>query len=352
MYPNENYVNDIKYTIQLNRVICRLLGIWPETKSSFLEHLKKISLILGCYFLLGCELIPTILYIVFVEKRTRIRLKLISSVMFTILAVLKYSSLVLSKNQVRNCLARMKDDWRNVTSTSARTSMIHKAMTARRLLILCGIFMYISGLYFRTIVPLSKGKTITNQNITIRHLPCPSYFVLFNGQISPAYEIMFFIQFFSGFIKYTITVVICSLAALFIMHTCGQLEILMTLINSLINETEEKNLDKKLAFTVEHQIKMRNFLRLVQSTLQYTSLLEVMGCTIIVCLLGHDVITGEKLALTVCTLAWYRLPNAKARALILVIATSIVPAKLKAGKFFDLSIRTFGDVSNGFTCKK
>ncbi|XP_011058401.1 PREDICTED: odorant receptor 22c-like [Acromyrmex echinatior] len=311
--------------------------------------------------------------------------------MFTILAVLKYSSLVLSKNQVRNCLARMKDDWRNVISTSARNSMIHKAMTARRLLILCSIFMYISGLYFRTIVPLSKGKTITNQNVTIRHLPCPSYFVLFNGQISPAYEIMFFIQFFSGFIKYTITVVICSLAALFVMHTCGQLEILMTLINSLINETEEKNLDKKLAFTVEHQIKMRNFLRLVQSTLQYTSLLEVMGCTIIVCLLGHDVITvrlnnyavitewedqnvismcsylilltsigfniyifcfigeqlsieGEKLALTVCTMAWYRLPNAKARALILVIVTSIVPAKLKAGKFFDLSIRTFGDV--------
>jgi len=34
-----------------------------------------------------------------------------------------------------------------------------------------------------------------------------------------------------------------------------------------------------------------SFLRLVQSTLQYTSLLEVMGCTIIVCLLGHDVIT-------------------------------------------------------------
>jgi len=51
-------------------------------------------------------------------------------------------------------------------------------------------------------------------------------------------------------------------------------------------------------------------------------------------------------------LAWYRHPNSKARALILVIAMSIVPTKLKAGKFFDLSIRTFGDVSNGFIDKK
>jgi len=257
MYPNKNYENDIKYTIQLNRIIFRLLGIWPETEPSFHENLKKILLIWGCYFLLGCELIPTILYMVLIEKRIRVILKLIPSVMFTILAILKYSNLLFSKNQVRNCLARVKDDWRNVVSANARNSMIDKARTARRLLILCGIFMYTSGLYFRTIMPLSKGKSVTDQNVTIRYLPCPGYFVLFNGQISPAYEIMFFIQFFSGFIKYTVTVAICSLAALFIMHICGQLKILMALIDSLINETEEKNLDRKLALTVEHQIKVR-----------------------------------------------------------------------------------------------
>ncbi|XP_039305193.1 uncharacterized protein LOC105195325 [Solenopsis invicta] len=385
MYPNKNYENDIKYTTQLNRVICRLLGIWPDTEPSFFKNLKSVSLILSCSFLLASELIPTILYVVFIEKRFRVRLKLISSILFTTTAVLKYFTLVLSKNQVRNCLTRVKDDWRNVVSASARHSMINKARTAKRLLILCGIFMYTSGLYFRTIVPLSKGKSVTDQNITIKHLPCPSYFVLFNGQISPAYEIIFFIQFFSGFIKYTITVAICSLAALFVMHVCGQLEILMALIDNLVNKTEERDLDRMLAMTVEHQINMRNFLRLVQSTLEHTSMLEVTGCTIIICLLGHDIITewedqnvvsmcsyiilltsigfniyifcfigeqlsveGEKLAITVCTLAWYRLPNEKARALILVIAMSIVPTKLKAGKFFDLSIRTFGDVSNGY----
>lgn len=257
MYPNKNYENDIKYTTQLNHVICRLLGIWPDAEPSFFKNLKSFLLILSCFFLLGCELIPTILYVVFIEKRARVRLKLISSILFTIVAVLKYFSLVLSKNQMRNCLARVNNDWRNVVSASSRNSMIDKARTARRLLVLCGIFMYTSGLYFRTIVPLSKGKSVTDQNITIRYLPCPSYFVLFNGQISPAYEIMFFIQFFSGFIKYTITVAICSLAALFVMHICGQLEILMALIDNLINETEENNLNRMLALAVEHQIKMR-----------------------------------------------------------------------------------------------
>ncbi|XP_024869579.1 odorant receptor 56a-like [Temnothorax curvispinosus] len=381
MYRNTNYENDIRYTIQLSRGIFRLLGIWPETEPSFQENLKRFSLILSCYFLVGCELIPTILYILFIEKRTRMRLKLISSVIFAILALIKYSSLLLSKNQVRHCLTRVKDDWRNVESASDRNSMIGKARIARRLLIMCGIFMYTSGLYFRTFVPLSKGKSVNAQNVTIRHLPTPSYFVLFNGQISPAYEIVFFIQFLSGMIKYTITVAICSLAALFVMHTCGQLEILMALTDNMVNETEKGDLDKKLSLTVEYQIKIRNFLRLVQSTLQYTSLLEVLGCTMIICFLGYDTILewknqnvismfssftlltsfgfniyifcfigeqlsieGEKLALTVCTLAWYHLPNMKARSLILVIALSIVPMKLRAGKFFDLSIKTFGDV--------
>lgn len=245
--------------MQLNHFVFRLLGIWPcmETEASVSENIQKILLILSCYFLLFCELIPTILYIIIIEKRTRVRLKLISSVMFTILAVLKYSNLVFSKNQVRNCLMQVRDDWRNVISASARNSMIDKARIARQLLILCGIFMYSSGLYFRTIVPLTKGKFVTDQNITIRFLPCPSYFVFFDGRISPAYEIMFFIQFFSGFIKYTITVAICSLAALCVMHICAQLEILKALMNNLVNEPETKNLNKRLAVTVEYQIKMR-----------------------------------------------------------------------------------------------
>jgi hypothetical protein len=117
--------------------------------------------------------------------------------------------------------------------------------------------MYTSGLYFRTIVPLSKGKIVTDQNVTIRHLPCPSYFIFFNGQISPAYEIIFFLQFLSGFVKYTITVAICSLAALFVTHICAQLEILMALINNLMSESEIDNLDTRLAVIVEYHVKVR-----------------------------------------------------------------------------------------------
>ncbi|KAF3054524.1 Odorant receptor 237 [Nylanderia fulva] len=384
MYANKHYENDIKYTMQLNRIIGRLLGVWPsmDTKSSNFKNLSRILHILTCYFLLACELIPTILYVIVIEKRPSVKLKLASSAMFTTTAVLKYSILVFTQNQIRNCLMRVRDDWQNVASPRARQFMIDKVRTARRLILLCGLFMYSAGLYFRTFVPLTKGKSINDRNITIRFLPCPSYFIYFDGQISPAYEIMFTMQFLSGFIKYTITVTICSLAALFAMHLCAQLEILMSLINDYVNESDEKKLTKRLATAVKYQTDMRTFFQLVQNTLGNTNLLEVMGCTLLVCLLGHNIITewedqdvialflylvlltsigfnififcfigeqlseeGEKLSLTVCTLAWYRLPDMnKARSLVLIIAMSNIPTKLKAGKFIDLSIKTFGDV--------
>ena len=52
------------------------------------------------------------------------------------------------------------------------------------------------------------------------------------------------------------------------------------------------------------------------------------------------------MSLTTRTLKWYRLEDATARALILLITISENPLKLKAGNFIDISLRTFGNVSN------
>lgn len=254
---NKNYENDIKNTLELNRFFFRLLGIWPhtETNSLYLENFKRFWLILASYFLLFCELVSTILYVLIVEKDSRIKLKLIGPAIFSVMAIVKYTSLVFSKSQVKNCLARINNDWRDVANANARNSMVNKAKTGRRMLILCAVFMYSSGLYFRTFVPLSRKKIVTDQNVTIRHLACPAYFIFFDVQASPAYEFVFLLQLLSGFVKYTVTIAICSLAAIFAMHICAQLEILMALMNNLVNERNVKNLNKNLAVTVEHQIR-------------------------------------------------------------------------------------------------
>jgi len=257
MFANKNYKLDIDYAFELNRFIFRLLSIWPyaRTKSLIPEILERVVVVLASYIFLTCELIPAILYMAIVQRETRARLKVVTTVIFTIQAMAKYGQLLFSRNQVKNCLVQIEDDWRNVADSHDRDVMIDKARIGRRLLIICAVFMYSTGVSYRMIIPLSRGKIVTEQNITIRHLLSPNYFVLFDTQLSPAYEIVLIMQLFSGFIKYTITTAVCGLAGLAVMHICAQLEILMVLMNNLINERELKNMNEKLAIIVKHQIK-------------------------------------------------------------------------------------------------
>ncbi|XP_019699383.1 odorant receptor 82a isoform X2 [Harpegnathos saltator] len=383
MYTNKNYERDINYTYELNRFVFRLLGIWPYATTNvwLLQKMEKIVLVFGSFVLLIFELISMLLYIFIVLKETRARIKVTATLLFTIVSILKYSNLLYVKNQLKSCVTRVEEDFQSVISPATRNTMLFHARTGRRLFILCSIFMYSAGFSFRTLIPLSRGKIVTAQNITIRPLPSPAYYVVFDPQISPAYEIVFFMQCFAGFLKYTITVAACGIAALFTMHIVARLDILVTLMNNLTHEHEVENINRKLSVIVEHQIRTRDFLHMVQGAIQFSSLVEVMTCTSILCLIMYYVIMeweasnvvatctyfivlisltfnifiycfigeqlsekGEQVALTACTLDWHLLPNTQARALILIILVSNTPLKLKAGNFVELSFKTFGAI--------
>ncbi|XP_012230129.1 odorant receptor 4-like [Linepithema humile] len=384
MLRNKHYQDDIMYITQLTRNVLSLLGVWPSfnKRRSISEKAWKFLLILVSYVLLYGVLIPGVLFWL-IEQRTRVRIQTIPLILYGFMASGKYSSLILREREIRRCLKHIEEDWKFVTSMDARDTMIESARTGRRLVALCAAFMYGSGLSFRSILPLSKGKIVTPQNITIKPLPCPAYFFSFDIQVSPAYELIFAMQFLSGIVTYSITIGICGLAAVFVMHACGQLKILVDLMKNVVEEQweEKQEIDRKLAKMVEHQIRIRNFLQLVEETLQQACLIELLGCTIIVCLLGYCIImewensnpiamcsyfititslminmfmfcyTGEQLtaqaervASTSCELEWYRLPDKKARGIVLVMIMSNMPTKITAGKIMDLSFKTYGDV--------
>ncbi|XP_032689593.1 uncharacterized protein LOC116852911 [Odontomachus brunneus] len=383
MYKNKNYERDINYTYELNRFVLRLLGIWPYTNTNFwiLRKLGKVVLIFGFYVLLVFELTSMLLYVFMVLKGARARIKITAAVLFTIVSILKYSNLLYVKNKMRNCMAYVEKDFQSVISPIARNTMLFHTRIGRRLIILCGIFMYGSGITYRILIPLARGKIVTAQNVTIRPLPSPAYFIVFDPQISPTYEIVFFVQFFTGLFKYTITVAACGIAALFSMHIVAQLDILMVLMNNLTNKHELGDVNRKLSVIVEHQIRTRHLLHMVQSVIQYSSLFEVMTCTSILCLVIYYVIMewennntvatctylilaismtfnifvycfigeqlsekGDQVALTAATLDWHVFPDAKARGLILIMLMSNKPIQLKAGNFVELSFKTFGSV--------
>nr|XP_012230124.1 PREDICTED: uncharacterized protein LOC105676653 [Linepithema humile] len=212
------------------------------------------------------------------------------------------------RSQLRQCLKHVEEDWQNVLSIDARNIMLKSAKTGKRLVSICGFFMYSGVFTFRTILPLSQKKIVTDQNITIRPLPCPIYLFSLDVQISPIYEILFVIQCITGFVMVSIVTCACGFTAIFVVHACGQLKILINMMKSLVQKQwqEEHEVDKKLAEIVEHQ--------------------------------------AEKVAVASCELEWYRLPDKKARSIVLLMIMSNTSTKISAGKFVDLSLKTFGDI--------
>ncbi|XP_014467441.1 PREDICTED: odorant receptor 13a-like [Dinoponera quadriceps] len=384
MRSNEHYQDDIMYITKVTRHVLSVLGVWPSlsVNKSFGGKICRLLLITISWTLLYCVLIPGFLFWL-IEKRTRIKIQTTPILLFGVMAIGKYSNLIFREGQIKRCLKHIEDDWKNVMNTDARNTMLESARTGRRLVVLCGVFMYGSGLSFRSILPLSKGKIVTAQNITIKPLPCPGYFFSLDAQVSPNYEMIFAMQFFSGLVTFSITTGVCGLTAVFVMHACGQLKILINLMTHLVEEqwNEKHSVNRKLAEIVEYQIRIRNFLKLVEHTMQQVCLIELMGCSIVVCILGYCIImewensntigmctyfialislminmfmfcyTGEqlsiqaeKVAITSCELEWYRLPDRKARGIVLVMIMSNSPTKITAGKVMDLSLKTFGDV--------
>ncbi|KAG7198569.1 hypothetical protein KM043_005933 [Ampulex compressa] len=386
MSAYEGYEQDVNYTTEQCRFVLRILGIWPvlEGKISAATRIGKILALLTCYLLLLSDIVPGILYYAYgIEPDPRIRLKFLVVEVYIGMMLAKYSSLVLHENDIKKCLYRVQEDWKIFGRDSYRDSMMQRVRSGRRIFALFGSFVYVTGVSYSTLVPLSRGKIVLDENTTIRPLSCPTYYIFFDEQKSPAYEIVFLLQILAGLVTYTISTALCSLMAVFVMHACSQLEILADALNGLVQTETLKNetLNCKLAFVVEHHIRVRNFVHMVEITLQECSLIEIVGCTSIICLLAYcalmewedgnsgavvsfactvtstsfnifllcyigDQLTtqAEKIAWTTCTLEWYRISDKNVRSLVMIMAMSSASMQITAGKFIPLSIKTFGDV--------
>lgn len=260
MLRNKHHQDDILYITKPTRNILLALGAWPVVNGERSIYSKAHNFFLICisYILLSSDLIPGILYWL-MEKTVRVRLQTIPLLLYDIMSASQYSIFIFRYGQLRRCLKHVEEDWQNVFSIDARNIMLKSAKTGKRLVSICGFFMYSGAFTFRTILPLSQKKIVTDQNITIRPLPCPVYLFSLDVQISPIYEMLFVIQCITGFVMVSIVTCACGFTAIFVVHACGQLKILISLMKSLVQKQwqEEREVDKKLAEIVEHQVRVR-----------------------------------------------------------------------------------------------
>lgn len=252
--------NDIRRTVQVTRYVLNLIGVWPSQDNSSTFRIAWIKMLrILCQVLLYFIFVPGVLKMFLKERNTRRRLKMIGPMCNCLMAVLKHAALICRSDRIKDCIRHIEEDWRKLNLAEDRRIMMGNSRIGRSLAILCVAFVYGSGFSYRTIMPLSRGVIITPQNVTIRPMGFDGYYVFFDPQKTPAYEIVFIIQFLSGFVQYSVTSGTCSLAALLVLHACGQLKILIARMKDLtqIKQFCDKNANQKLAAVVRQHIRIK-----------------------------------------------------------------------------------------------
>ncbi|XP_026669568.1 odorant receptor 4-like [Ceratina calcarata] len=380
---NRNYKRDIVFVTKYSKWILRSLGIWPSVLKGAARFLPKIAIGIGNFVLLFA-IIPCILHIMFEEKDTIIRLKLCGLLSFCISSLLKYWALTARKPKIQNCIEQVETDWMQVELPKDREMMLKYGQVGRNLMIICAAFMYSGGTIYHTIMQYAIGTFIDEHNQTIKPLVYPTYSVLFDVQTSPVYEIVYIVHCMCGYVMYSITVGACGLAALFATHACGQIDIVVSHLNDLVDsKTVETTtiLDTRFVAIIEHHLQILRFTAKVEMILREVCFVEFVSSTFMICLLEYYCITdweqSNTIGLTTYTMLlisltfnifilcyigdllmektssvgmscfminWYNLPSKTIQGLVLVIAMSGSPAKITAGSIVDLSLATFVNV--------
>lgn len=104
--------------------------------------------------------------------------------------------------------------------------------------------------------------TVGNETFKTYPMTCPAYSKIIDTRFSSINEIMLAIQFMSAFVVSSAIVSVCSLAEVLAMHVRGQLNVLYTWLNELVNDYEEKrnqSAEHKLAVIVEHHLRVLRY---------------------------------------------------------------------------------------------
>ncbi|XP_018364254.1 PREDICTED: odorant receptor 22c-like [Trachymyrmex cornetzi] len=375
----------IDYCLQFNRWFLKPIGAWPQINAP--SSVCKIMILLQifiCSSIIAVPTIPCLLYVLFEAENIQQKLNTMLPLINRFMSSMHYWVLLKRRNDIHKLIRHMEIDWNLVQRIDEREVMLQHAKFGRFVTIICGIMMQGACLLFAL---LQSMKTVTiiigNETFTTHPLTCPTYSKIIDTRFTPLNKFALVLQQLVILVISTCTVGGCSLAAAFAIHACGQLNVLYAWLHELVENRTEKNYkaEQKLTAIVKHHLRILSFISQVESIMHKAALVELMGCTIIMSLLGYytimiwealnmakitsyffhylsmafnififcyigEIVTEQcKLVGEIAYMTdWYNLHHTTARGLILIIARSNNVVKITAGKLFHLSIATFGNV--------
>lgn len=250
----DDYERNVNLSIQWNRVLLKCLGTWPNLHESRIGKCYSVVISIVCYGLISFMLASSNMFLIVEVKDTYNRIKMIGPLSFFMMTLMKYYLLTFHKDNIRKGIEHIKWDWKNVKHQEDKKIMIEYANYGKKLALISTFFVYSAFVFYYFVVPISVGK-IKDGNLTFIPLPFPSSKLIADVRQSPANEILFSIQVLSGFIIHAITAAAVNIAAMFAVHACGQMKMLMNWLECLVDGRSDMNkiVDKRIAkIVVQH----------------------------------------------------------------------------------------------------
>ena len=251
--------DELRDSLSVLYSMLKIIGAYPNrTKSSLSSVILNFCIIFTFYFIQLLTVIPSILYAFAIEKNSRRRVKLLMPHINNLCQLMKHTTLLSRMKEFREIMEEIRNSWLNATEENRRIFRTN-AEIGRKVIIGIAATIFSGGLSYRTIVPLLKGRIVLPNNTTIRLLPCPSYFVFFDGQLTPNYEIIFVLQVFGGILNYTTLCATMGVCAMLCLHMCSLLRILTNKMKELSDQPNisENAVQEKIADIVEYQVNIK-----------------------------------------------------------------------------------------------
>ncbi|XP_071862839.1 odorant receptor 25 [Bombus fervidus] len=379
-----DYEKDVSSSIQWNRWLLIPIGAWPNFRKSTMGKYFSSLINILCFGLIAFMFVSCGLYALIEIEELYHKIELLGPLIFFLMTFIKYYLLILHENDIREGCKCIEWDWMNIEHQEDRNIMTVNANYGRRLAAICTFFLFSAFAFHYIIVPTSMGKVVDESgNLSFASLPFPVPGFIADVRYSPCNEIFYFIQTLTGAVMHTVTSAACSIAAVFAVHACGQMKVMMNWLEHLVDGRPDMSntVNGRIAKIVIQHNRILKFLALTENALQQISFVEFLGCMLIMCLLGYYLITewnSKDIMLSITHMAlmtsftfnififcyigelvaeqckkvgemtymidWYRLSGKKKLGCILIIAMSNSSIKFTAGNMIELSISTFSDV--------
>ncbi|XP_076759999.1 odorant receptor 43a-like [Xylocopa sonorina] len=378
-YRNVHYKSDTEYVVHVAKTLLTPIGIWPRNDS--IPNTVILYTHTGVIFSLVCFLlVPHVIYTYFdCEDLTRY-MNLIAAQVFSLLAVIKFWTMVVRRREIAFCLAELEIQYRDLESEEDRIVMINCARIGRFFTKLYLGLSYGGALPYHIILPLMSERIVREDNSTQIPLPYLSNYVFFVVEDSPIYEIIYVLQLVISSIILSTNCGIYSLIATITMHCCGLFEVTNRRLGTIVQQ-DKRGLRDRLVDVVRCHLKAIEYCETIEQALSTVFLSEMIGCTIILCFLEFGIITewedhqtlstltyvvlmtsiyvnvfiicfigdrlkqqSERIGETTYFLPWYSFPEDVAKNMRTIMLRTSRPSNLTGAKLFDLSLQAFCDV--------